>query len=541
MSDQTIALRTSPTATKQGASLARLQDIPGMRQVFMLLALALAIGVGLWMFSWSQTPMYVPLYAELEQKDAAEIGDALRAAKFDFELDPSSGVITVANSKVQEARMLLASQGLPASPKGGYEAMQGEQGFGVSQFVELARYQHALETELARTIALLRPVKDARVHIAIPKSSAFNRPQDQASASVLINLYSGRTMGPDQVGAIVHLVASSIPGLAAERVAVVDQSGRLLTRQDADSGAALNAAQFEQTRRLEVSYQKRIEDLLEPMTGVGRVSAQVTAEMDFAISEEAREQFAPDPAKLRSEQVSEQSGGADVSAVAAPAQGVPGAASNTPSTATADTSKTSSPASSKSATRNFELDRTVSHVMTPAGRLRRVSAAVIVDQIPVSVTTADEAPKTRALSAEELVQVEKLVREAVGFDEKRGDSVSVMNSTFVRAAETDAQAQSPFWEQTWLRDTLRAVFGGAAVLVLLLGVLRPTVRGLVSPITLSDGAATLVSAGDGRPGAQLPQLAVDGYEQKLQLAKTAVGQDPKRVAQLVKGWVGNET
>jgi flagellar M-ring protein FliF len=323
-------------------------------------------------------------------------------------------------------------------------------------------------------------------------------------------------------------------------VAVVDQSGRLLTQQDADSGAALNAAQFEQTRRLESTFQQRIEDLLEPMTGAGRVSAQVTVDMDFAVSEEAHEKFTPDPAKIRSEQVSEQNGGADSTAQATPAQGVPGAASNTPPASGTDTSTSTSLATSRSSTRNFELDRSVSHVVTPAGRVRRVTAAVIVDQIPGAPAAAGEAPTSRTLTAEELAQVEKMVREAVGFDEARGDSVSVMSSTFVRDAEFDEQEKPPFWEQPWLRDVLRSVFGGVAVLILLLGVLRPTVRRLVSPPVVSAESPATLATIEGQATAVPAQLPEDVYEQKLLLARTAVGQDPKRVAQLVKGWVGNE-
>src|SRR5690606_8599554 len=210
----------------------------------------------------------------------------------------------------------------------GFEMMERDPGFGVSQFVENARYQHALETELVRTISTLRPVRDARVHLAIPKPSAFTRQREAASASVVLELRSGALLERNQVDAIVHLVASSIPDLAPERVTVVDQNGRLLSDAGGDSDSALSALQFEQVRRQETSFNQRIRELLEPMTGPGRVNAEVTVDMDFSVTEEARELFDADPQKLRSEQVSENS-----TASAEGPEGVPGAASNVPEAA----------------------------------------------------------------------------------------------------------------------------------------------------------------------------------------------------------------
>ena len=520
----------------------RLQDIPGLRQLAMLVALAVAVAVGVGAYFWAQKPEYLPLYSGLADKDAANVVDALRTAGVDFRIDAASGAISVREPQLHEARMKLASQGLPEQSRLGLEFIQKDQGFGVSQFVENARYQHALENELARTIAQLKPVRDARVHLALPKPSAFARGRDAASASVLVELQPGRTLEGDQVAAVVHLVASSIPDLPPERVSVVDQTGRLLTESDPDSDGAVAAAQFAQQRRLEASYVQRVQELLEPLVGRGRVSAQVAVDMDFTVVEEAKESFTPDPAKVRSEQLAEATGGAN-----AQPQGVPGATSNTPPGSGATPSSalaagTQAANSTKSATRNFELDRSVSHTRQPPGRVRRVNVAVIVDTVPTPEPGVDGKPgKTveRALGEEQLKQVEALVRQAVGFDEKRGDGVSVVNASFARAAEIGVEDTTPWWRQPAMRDIARLAVGAAIVLLLIFAVLRPTLRALVGPPRRVAADPIVVDA-EVVEAPALPPATANGYEDRLRLAKAAVGQDPKKVAQVVKNWVSND-
>ena len=350
----------------------RLQDLPYVRQIAMLIGLAAAVALGLYVFFWTQKPNFVPIYPGLADKDASEIMGALRSAQVPVQLDPTTGNVTVPETALQEARIKLAAQGLPAGSRMGIELIQQGQGFGASQFVETARYQHALETELARTIGALRPVRNARVHLALPRASVFTTRREPASASVLVELFPGRMLEPEQVAAVVHMVASSIPELSPERVTVIDQSGRLLTRDGSDGEAELAARQFAQTRRLETSFVERIERLLVPLTGPGRVSAQVAVEMDFAVIEEARESFAPDT-RLRSEQVSEAVSENKTTG------GIPGATSNQPPQAAPPTSAdanvtqggSSTPTNAtRSATRNFEMDRTVSHTRQPAGRVK---------------------------------------------------------------------------------------------------------------------------------------------------------------------------
>lgn len=538
-------------AEKAAQALVKLQEMQLMRKLGMLLAIALAVAAGLFVFFWSQKPQYLPLYTGLDAKATAEATDLLRAAQIPFKLDQATGVISVPESHVHDARLKLAGSGLTDNGRLGFELMERDPGFGVSQFVENARYQHALETELVRTISTLRPVRDARVHLAIPKPSAFTRQREAASASVVLELRSGAVLERNQVDAIVHLVASSIPDLAPERVTVVDQSGRLLSRNGADSESELSVLQFEQVRRQENAYSQRIRELLEPLTGPGRVNAEVTVDMDFSVTEEARELFNGEPPKLRSEQISE-----NTSTGEGP-QGIPGATSNTPPGATGEAPANAAvPAeTSRSATRNFELDRTLQHTRQPAGRIRRVTAAVVVDHVPRP--GPDGKPKLQPLSDQELKRVEDLVRQAVGFDAGRGDMVSVVNAPFVR--EQQELPAPPWWENPQLRDILRVAVGALVVLLLAFGVLRPAIRQIVSPEkpkkeepeALEQQTAEVSLVEDEVPElaedtAQLtqeppPALTSDSYEDRLRAAREAVRADSKRVAQVVREWLGNET
>uniref|UniRef100_UPI0025D49DB3 flagellar basal-body MS-ring/collar protein FliF n=1 Tax=Nevskia sp. TaxID=1929292 RepID=UPI0025D49DB3 len=293
-------------AVPAGFASRKLQDLPAVRQLMAIAGIALAIAAGITLFFWAQKPNQAPLYPNLGEKDSAEVADALRAAGIEFKLDGASGSVTVPADKVHEARLRLASQGLPKGSSLGMEMIREEQGFGTSQFIETARYQLALETELSRTIGSLMSVKSSRVHLALPKPSAFARSRDQASASVLLELHPGRQLEAGQVASIVHMVASSVPNLQPSAVTVIDQYGHLLTGDGNNSEADASSEQFSFARRVEADYVRRIEQLLAPMMGAGRVSAQVSADVDFSVTEEAREAYNPNPQAIRSEQTSEE-------------------------------------------------------------------------------------------------------------------------------------------------------------------------------------------------------------------------------------------
>lgn len=568
-----MSVITLPNSTAGSLrDLGRLQDIPVVRQLGLLVLVAATIALGLWLFFWTQKPDFVPVFAGMDAKSTGEASELLRTAQIQFRIDPSTGALAVAADQIGEAKLALASAGLPSGGNAGFESMQGDQGFGTSQFVENARYQHALEIELARTIANLRPVREARVHLALPRPSAFTRQKEPASASVVLQLNSGSTLEQGQVDAVVHLVASSIPGLPPSGVTVLDQFGRMLSNPDPDSDAAVGAKQFEQQRRQEAVYVQRIQELLEPMTGRGRVSAQVSVDMDFAQTEEARETYGPEAAMIRSEQISESG---NLSAAAAPAQGVPGTASNMPATAigagvpaganVAANTAANQPAAAeadrapgaRTAVRNYELDRTLTHTRQASGRIRRVTAAVLVDNVQSApAANADTPTKAtfRALSAAEIARIETLVQQAIGFDGTRGDVVSVVNAPFARDALLGEPDGPPIWQQPRVRELLRIALGGLAVLLLIFTVLRPASRQLLAPKagtsigTLVNGdvdvdvdVAVALSAAAApartRADPHVTANAALNFDEKLQVAKTAVSNDPKRVANVVRGWV----
>jgi flagellar M-ring protein FliF len=555
-----------------------LKDIPLLRQLAVFGGIAIAVALGLTMFNWSQKPEYVALYAGLSDKDSSELADALRAANIEFKLDAGSGAVTVAPDQVHTARMRAASLGLPKGGAQGFEMIQGEQGFGVSQFIENARYQLALETELARTVSSLQPVSSARVHLAVPKPSAFtggNR--GNASASVVVELKAGRQLEANQVESIQHIVASSVPNMAPGSVTVIDQFGRLLGSDKSNDEFAESTEQYQFTRRAEADYVRRIESLIAPMVGANRLSAQVAADYDFSVTEEARESYNPQNSAVRSEQTNESQRRDGTSSEAS---GVPGATSNqapptVPQTApaadpkgaaaattAASTAATPPPSqSTRSETRNYELDRTLSHTRQSQGRLKRLSIAVLVDN--VTRVGADGKPSSVALSTEELAKVEALAKQAVGFDSARGDTVTVQNAPFVAEA-VEPQPEQPLWQRSDVRDYARQGAGAIAVLALIMFVLRPMLRTLISGRPRDQQQAQRNGGGEYQPQGAIAgehlaadQLSISGqkmeahaqhqaalppsaYDSHINAARTAVGQDPKRVAQVMKTWLNED-
>ncbi|MCG8379894.1 MAG: flagellar M-ring protein FliF, partial [Proteobacteria bacterium] len=474
MDNNVIEGTVVPTSQMNLASVMR---IPAIRQVILLVGVAVAIAVGFAIVLWSRTPVYTPLYGDMVAPDAASVADALRSTDIEFKVDPKTGDILVAEAQLYEARMQLASQGVSQGSGSGMSMLNENSSFGTSQFMESARYQHALETELARTISNLGVVREARVHLALPKQSTFVRDQKGASASVFLQLLGGQALEADTASAIVNMVASSVPNLTPKNVTLIDQFGRQLSSGDEQALEAQAATQFRYARRLEETYRRRIEEILTPLVGAGRVRAQVDADIDFTVSEEARETFDPATAVVRSEQVSEdtRTGNEGV------ASGVPGALSNQPpETVTADAGdaataaeQTESVNTSRSAVRNFEVDRTISHTRPHAGTINRLSVAVLVDDSPVEGQEGQA-----SLTDADIARFETLVKEAVGFNEARGDSVSVVSAAFRPVAPIEAVEPPPFWEKPMLRDILKQVLGVALALALAFGIIRPMLRGV---------------------------------------------------------------
>ncbi|HIP52836.1 MAG TPA: flagellar basal body M-ring protein FliF [Chromatiales bacterium] len=549
--------KTEDTALKAGITPHALTRNPVVRQLSVMIGIALSVALGVSIVLWSQTPNYSLLYGNLAQKDATEVIDALQKAGIDYKVDPSTGAVMVPTADVQKARMKLAGQGLPQGEGLGFELLQQETGFGTSRALEAARFQRALEGELARTIATLTNVESARVHLANPKQSVFVRKRKAPSASVTLRLYSGRTLDKGQVEAIVHLVASAVPELTPEKVTVVDQKGRLLSNDKADRAMGLTTSQLEYTQNLERRFKQRIEDLLTPILGAGKVRAEVTADLDFTVVEKTQESYNPDLAALRSEQIDEQQ--SRLSAV----QGVPGALSNQPPAAAgapekakgagAESGATGEPLNTtKRATRNYELDRTLSHTRLAPGSLRRLSVAVVMDD---EVRIDAEGNVTRvSRSAEEITRITSLVREAIGFNAARGDSIQVINSSFHVPPPPEPLPEPPLWEQPWFWDAVKQGGGVLLVLLLIFGVLRPTMKRLTTPPVhlvaegegdVGDGSDAEGDTGEGSAGAigedgKMRLSGPQSYEETLESARQIIADDPKRVAQVVKHWVSED-
>jgi flagellar M-ring protein FliF len=543
-----------------------------VRHVGRLIGLAAAVAIGTVVALWTSEPNYAPLYSNMSGQDAAQIVDVLTASDIDFKLDASSGSIMVDQAKLPAARLKLAAQGLPGSTAAqGMEMLHADQGLGTSQFIETARYNHALEAELVRSVESMRSVEKARIHLAMPKQSIFIRNRIKPSASVVIKLYPGRVLSPGQVDAIVQMVASSIPMLESGEVAVVDQFGRLLT-QDDDAGMAQTSKQYEYSRLLEDNMADRIINLLQPIVGIGKVNAQVAAQLDFAEVESTREAFDPERSVIRSEQVSEEK-----STSLSKILGIPGALTNQPpgegttapnAEGDADGIEAPIPTSeNSSSTRNFEVDRIISHTNSQVGSVQRLSVAVVIDN--KSTTAADGTIEKVPYTNEDIARFVQLVKETIGFDENRGDSVSVINTSFLQI-EQEVVAIIPWWQsllnEAWVLNLLKQVFGAIGLLILYLMFGRPFLRTLLpnrievdsesqalaanNNAAVSGSPSSVSRGGAGESAMGLPNLSDDPnnpaaamrrkdatYDQKVDMARSLVLEDPARVANVMKQWV----
>jgi flagellar M-ring protein FliF len=549
-----------------------------LRPLLMLIGIAGAVAAGVAVMLWWQGPNWSLLYGNLSSSDASQVTQSLQTAGIKYKFGDSDGSIMVPAENVHDARLKLAAQGLPESSASGLDLINKDNGIGVSQFMESARYQYALETELGRTISALKSVEAARVHLAMSEQSAFVRDRRPASASVLVKLRQGGRLEAEQVQAIVHLVASSIPELQPEQVTVVDQQGHLLSSAGS-SQATATAEHFEAAHRIEDTYVERIEQLLVPLVGAGRVRAQVTVDLDPGDSEESHEQYKPEGAVVRSEQTSEETsrGGS------AQAGGVPGALTNQPPAggvaqpAPVAAAKPATPAAgatpgavaggagaaksgatpaavatpaepesiSKQETRNYEIDRTLSYERHPGGRIKRLTAAVLLDNVHKAGAAGKET--SEPITAAQIDDITRLVKNVVGFDESRGDSVNVVNEAFHEEAQSLVPEAVPLWQRPGLQEGVRLGLGALILLAIGLGVLRPMIKNLTTPPPQLVDARATDDSGSGQHGpvatASAGQAASGqalAFEQQIVQAKGLVAQDPKRVAQVVKNWVGEQ-
>jgi flagellar M-ring protein FliF len=548
--------------------------LPKNKQIGFIAAIALTLALAVAILLWSQKTEYDRLFFNLPEKEAGEVIEALKKLDTEYEIDRSTGAIMVPADKIHELRLKLATQGLPKEGEMGFEAMSKESSFGTSQMMEGARFQHALEAEIARSIMTIRGVKSARVHLALPKESVFVRQPKKASASVVVELGSGYGMDPGQVEGIVHLVAASVPQLEPSQVTVVDGRGHLLNSRDSASGMNLTAKQFDHKKAVEDRLISSVENILSPVVGENGMRTQVAADIDYTETERTQEVYNPDQPALRSEQSTEEQ-----NKQANPAQGVPGALTNQPpgaGTAPETTGQNAqegaaaggtnatpqNQSSSRSATRNYELDKTLSHSRLSSAVVRRLTVAVVVDN--KRILQPDGTYTSQPFSDEDLTRFTSLVKEAVGFDAQRGDRVTVTNAAF---RPEEAAPALPVWEQPWFWSVGKQGFAALLLVLLIFGVLRPAIRGLIGrdEQARKEAEATLATAAPGSPeaiaaaetlGLEPPDKASaamaaalgvpdellmlespQSYEKRLEFAQQTIDRDPKRVAQIIKLWM----
>lgn len=448
---------------------------PALRRALPAIAVLGVVALGLILYLALAPADRISLQNGLPESEKARAMELLQAQGFDARLDPSTGALTVAGAEYHRARMALAAEGLPQGTPDGLEAIT-DMPLGTSRSVEAARLRRMLELDLARSIAELQPVRAARVHLALPERSAFLRDREEARASVVVQLAPGQSLGAAQVRAIVGLVAGAVPEMTPDAVSVVDQSGRLLsTPQGGDALLEEGSAQLRQRREMEQMLRERILALVTPIVGSGNAAVEVTLDMDFTRSELMREDFLPEATALRSEQGSE-----DRSARSTP-MGIPGAVSNTPppaaeltdanATGTAEAAQTQT--GSLSYTRNYEVSRQVETRMAITPTITRVSAAVLL--------RAPDAPEGQTSPDPALIEmVQTLTRTAIGFDDARGDLVTVSASPFV--PEDNLIDAPSLAEASWLPTLGRTLAQLAILAIVVLGVVRPLLARLLPQV-----------------------------------------------------------
>lgn len=569
--------------TRLNEALERFKALPPNKKFLFYGAIAALFAVVVGTVLMNREPAYKILFSNLADRDGGQVTASLQQMNVPYQIG-AGGVISVPAEQVYDVRLKLAAQGLPKASGVGFELMDNQK-FGISQFAEQVNYQRAIEGELAHTIESIAAVQAARVHIATPKQSVFVREQEPTTASVMLNLYPGRLLDPGQIAGMLHLVSSAVPGLTLKNVTIVDQDGNLLSQSpDLDNGSGLDSRQLKYVRQVEDDYVKRVESILEPIFGKGNAHAQVSASLDFSQGEQTSETYrpnsSPNPSATRSQQIVEKLNNSSTQPT-----GVPGALSNQPPSA-ASAPITLPPgalpgtqtlsgkplgqngAQERDITTNYEVDKTISHTTLPQGTLKRLTAAVVVNYRNLPDRNGDLKPTP--LTAQEMQQVNSLVREAMGFNPTRGDSVNVVNAAFADAVQPETAKERVL---NYVTDNagmlIKYLLVAIAALYLLIGVVRPVIKEVLKPpkppapppMTPEEAAAAAIAAAG--EGGRLLGVAGDDelvdengvplseeelnkdpryqqrkqYTDNLEAARELVKADPRMAAQVIKEWI----
>ncbi len=555
--DNAVTLNSPGAVATAPGFGSRLAALPAKSKFNLGMGAAALVGIVVALLLWSNQGDYKVLYANLSDKDGGAIIAQLSQMNIPYRHSDGGAAILVPASKVHDARLKLASAGLPKASVGGFEMMDSAR-FGQTQFQERLTFQRGLEGELSRSIGSLAAVESARVHLALPNQNGFFREQQKPSASVVLSLHAGRTLDRGQVAGIVHLVSSSVPEMSPKAVSVLDQTGALISSPpDVGQQAGLDAQQLQYVAQVEQGYSKRIFELLEPVVGRENLRANVTADIDFAQIESTEEAFKPNqgasaPATVRSQQTTEQSGSNP-----AQAAGVPGATSNQPPLpAAAPVTGAAAPLqtaqnggavgnSRREAVTNFEVDKMVRVTRNATGNIKRLNAAVVVNNR--SVTDPKGKVTQVPLAPEELEKLTALVQESIGFNKERGDSVRVINAPF--KVEPITVVDTPIWKQPEIIDMLRAaaVPAGLSLVALLVffGMVKPGLNAALAPAVPLPGSAIDASVDDvevlpGLPQGEVRALEAPRNTESLDAARALAKENPAAVAQIVRGWVSGQ-
>ncbi|MBK8400777.1 flagellar basal-body MS-ring/collar protein FliF [Propionivibrio sp.] len=568
-----MAATGTNTNTPTGAALLTdrlrfaLSRLSNQQKILLLMSFAAVIALLVATSTWLKQSDYRILFSNISERDGGAIVAALDQLNVPYRFNDSGGAIMIPGGRVHEVRLRLASQGLPKGGGVGFELMENQK-FGISQFAEQVNYQRGLEGELSRTIQSIGAVQSARVHLAIPKPTVFVREELKPSASVLLNLYPGRMLEASQIAGIQNLVAASVPNLTASAVTLIDQSGAMLSQLKSKlMEVGLDPTQIKHVREIEGSAIKRVEDILSPIVGQGNVRVQIAADVDFSQSEQTAETHRPNttPAdiSIRSQQTSE-------SASATPsAQGIPGALSNQPPVpATAPLTQPAVPGAGpavapagkplpgqlnaagvqapiasvaqpinthKDSTINYEVDKTILHTKQAVGTVKRLSAAVVINH------RKDAKGVTKPLADVEMKQINELVKEAMGFNKERGDTISVANAPFTAVDRDDSGI--PLWKDPEIHSLLKEIFKytviAAIVAYLLFKVIIPLGKTMLetpprqTSRPLGERINILAGDEDDQPS------AAETLERKLAQARELAQQDPKVVANIIKDWTSS--
>ncbi|MDP3833212.1 MAG: flagellar basal-body MS-ring/collar protein FliF [Hydrogenophaga sp.] len=518
-----------------------------------LLALVLAF------FFMGRQPEWRVLYANLSDKDGGAIVAQLSQMNVPYKHAEGGQALMVPADKVHDTRLRLASQGLPKGSVTGFEMMEANR-FGMTQFQERLTFQRGLEGELTRSIQSLSSVQSARIHLALPNQNGFFREQQKPSASVLLTLHPGRTLDRAQVAGIVHLVASSVPEMNPKAVSIVDDAGNLLSAPPDAQAQGADTQKLQYTQQIEQLYTRRIMEMLEPLVGRNNVKAQVSAEVDFSLVESTSEQHkpnqSPDAAAVRSQQTV-----VDGAAASATPSGVPGAVSNQPpATGTAPINGAAAPVGvagqgtdkpgsmRRESVVNYEVDKTVKVVRESSGQVKRLSAAVVINHR----TTVDKAGKetTSPIPPQQLEQMTALVRETIGFNKERGDSVNLVNAAFNVEKSSEA-TEAAWWQQSDNQDLLRSLAWPLGMvglgLLVLMGMVRPGLKLMKTPAarrldtTPVQPLNAMLNESPERPGLPMPSNEPTPESLRIADAKRLAIENPMAVANIVKGWVNGDS